>query len=100
MASTRRAAKNRSWPRRCCGICAYSQLCTGSCFRSTSSGTKAWIGTTSVRQIVITGGPTQFLVLLGADKDQVYSLTAMASDLAGNTITQQATCTVTHDKGN
>jgi hypothetical protein len=51
-------------------------------------------------QIVITGGSTQFLVRLGADKDQIYSLTAMASDLAGNTITQQATCTVTHDKGN
>jgi probable HAF family extracellular repeat protein len=50
-------------------------------------------------QIVITGGPSQFLVQLGADKDEVYTLTATASDLAGNTVTQQATCTVPHDQG-
>jgi hypothetical protein len=50
-------------------------------------------------QIVITGGPSQFLVQLGADKGQIYTLTAMASDLTGNTITQQATCTVPHDQG-
>jgi hypothetical protein len=49
-------------------------------------------------QIVITGGPSQFLVQLGADKDEVYTLTATASDLAGNTITQQATCTVPHNQ--
>jgi hypothetical protein len=51
-------------------------------------------------QIVITGGPNQYMVQLGADKDQVYTLTATASDLAGNTITKQATCTVPHDQGN
>jgi hypothetical protein len=56
-------------------------------------------------QIVVTGGPNQFNVKqfnvkLGADKDQVYTLTATASDLAGNTITKQATCTVPHDQGN
>jgi Beta-propeller repeat len=50
-------------------------------------------------QIVITGGPSQFVVQLGADKDQIYTLTATASDLAGNTITKQATCTVPHDQG-
>ena len=50
-------------------------------------------------QLVITGGPSEFLVQLGADKDQVYTLTATASDLAGNIITQQATCTVPHDQG-
>jgi probable HAF family extracellular repeat protein len=50
-------------------------------------------------QIVITGGPSQFLIQLGADKDEVYTLTATASDLAGNTITKQATCTVPHDQG-
>ena len=50
-------------------------------------------------QIVITGGPSQFFVQLGADKDEVYMLTATASDLAGNTVTQQATCTVPHDQG-
>jgi hypothetical protein len=50
-------------------------------------------------QIVITGGPSQFTIQLGADKDQIYTLTATASDLAGNTITKQATCTVPHDQG-
>jgi len=50
-------------------------------------------------QIVITGGPSQFLVQLGADKGEVYTLTATASDLAGNAITKQATCTVPHDQG-
>ena len=52
-------------------------------------------------QIVITGGPSQFSVQLGADKDLIYTVTATASDLAGNTITKhQATCTVPHDQGN
>ena len=50
-------------------------------------------------QIVVSGGPTQFLVQLGADKDQVYTLTATASDLAGNSATTQATCIVPHDQG-
>jgi hypothetical protein len=49
-------------------------------------------------QILITGGPTQFNVQLGADKDEVYTLTAIASDLAGNVTTKQATCTVPHDQ--
>jgi hypothetical protein len=50
-------------------------------------------------QILITGGPTQFNVQLGADKDEVYTLTATAIDLAGNVTTMQATCTVPHDQG-
>ena len=50
-------------------------------------------------EIVITGGPTQFLVQLGADKDEVYTLTATASDLAGNVATKQAICSVPHDQG-
>jgi hypothetical protein len=50
-------------------------------------------------QVLITGGPNQFIVQLGADKDQIYTLSATASDLAGNTITKQATCTVPHDQG-
>jgi hypothetical protein len=50
-------------------------------------------------QIVITGGPNQFNVQIGADKDEVYTLTATASDLAGNIATQQATCSVPHDQG-
>ena len=50
-------------------------------------------------QIVVTGGPNQFNVQLGADKGQVYTLTATASDLAGNTATQQATCTVQREQG-
>ena len=49
-------------------------------------------------KIVITGGPSQFIVQLGADKGQVYTLTATASDLAGNTVTEQATCTVRRDE--
>jgi hypothetical protein len=50
-------------------------------------------------QIVITGGPSQFNVQLGADKDEIYTLTATASDLAGNITTQQASCSVPHDQG-
>ncbi len=47
-------------------------------------------------QIVITGGPSRFDIKLRADKGQIYTLTATASDLAGNTTTKQATCTVSH----
>jgi hypothetical protein len=50
-------------------------------------------------QIVITGSPSQFTVQLGADKDEVYTLTAKARDLAGNVATAQATCTVPNDQG-
>jgi hypothetical protein len=50
-------------------------------------------------QIVITGGPSQFSVQLEADKDEVYTLTVTASDLAGNVASEQATCTVLHDQG-
>lgn len=50
-------------------------------------------------QIAITGGPSRFLVQLGADKDETYTLTATASDLAGNTLTKQTICTVPHDQG-
>jgi Beta-propeller repeat len=50
-------------------------------------------------KIVITGGPIRFIVQLGADKGQVYKLTATARDLAGNTVTEHATCTVPHDQG-
>jgi hypothetical protein len=49
-------------------------------------------------QIVISGGPNQFGVQLRADKDNIYTLTATARDLAGNTTTKQATCTVPHDQ--
>ena len=50
-------------------------------------------------QIVVTGGPDQFNIQLRADKGQAYTLTATASDLAGNTFTKQATCIVPHDQG-
>jgi hypothetical protein len=50
-------------------------------------------------KIVITGGPSQFNIQLGADKGQVYTLTATASDLAGNTAKATVTCTVPHDQG-
>jgi hypothetical protein len=50
-------------------------------------------------QIVITGGGNQFSVQLGADKDEVYTLTETASDLAGTVATKQAMCTVPHDQG-
>jgi hypothetical protein len=50
-------------------------------------------------QILITGGRGQFLVRLGADKGQIYTLTAVASDLAGNGATAHATCIVPHDQG-
>ena len=49
-------------------------------------------------QIVITGGPNQFNVQLRADKGLIYTLTASASDLAGNVTTQQATCIVPHNQ--
>ena len=49
-------------------------------------------------QIAITGGSSQFLVQLGADKDQVYTLAVTVSDLAGNVATAQATCIVPHDQ--
>jgi hypothetical protein len=49
-------------------------------------------------QIAITSGPSQFLVQLRADKDQVYTLTATVSDLAGNVANAQATCIVPHDQ--
>ena len=48
--------------------------------------------------IVITGGPNRFKVQLGADKGFIYTLTATAMDLAGNTTTSTATCTVPHDQ--
>lgn len=35
---------------------------------------------------------------LGKDTDRVYTLTATANDLAGNTATATATCTVPHDQ--
>ncbi len=49
--------------------------------------------------IVISGGVVQ----LGAERagtgtDRVYTITATATDLAGNTATQTATCTVSHDR--
>ena len=72
---------------------ALSGLAPGS-FRVTGTSNDPTNG-----QIVISGGPNQFIVQLGADKDQIYTLTAMASDLAGNTATATATCTVPHDQG-
>jgi hypothetical protein len=50
-------------------------------------------------QVVITGGSSQFIVQLDADKNQIYTLTATASELAGNIATRQATCIVPHDQG-
>jgi len=50
-------------------------------------------------QIVISGGPNQFTIQLGADKDEIYTLTATAIDLAANTMTSTSTCTVPHDQG-
>jgi hypothetical protein len=47
--------------------------------------------------IAITGGPSQYSVQLRADKDVTYTLTAVATDRAGNTNTQTATCVVPHD---
>jgi hypothetical protein len=49
--------------------------------------------------IVITGGPNQFNIQLGADKDAIYTLVTTAKDLAGNITTQQSTCSVPHDQG-
>lgn len=51
-------------------------------------------------QVVITSASGQFNVQLGADKDEVYTLRATASDLAGNVATVTAICTVPHDQGN
>jgi Phosphodiester glycosidase len=55
--------------------------------------------------VVTPNGAGGFLVQLRADRsgngsDRTYSLTAMASDLAGNAATASATCTVPHDQGN
>ena len=36
---------------------------------------------------------------LGRDTDRVYTLTATATDMAGNTRRSTATCTVPHDQG-
>jgi hypothetical protein len=55
--------------------------------------------------IVITpSGSGGFIVQLQADRlgngtGRVYTLTATANDLAGNTATVTATCTVPHDQG-
>lgn len=50
-------------------------------------------------QIVITGGPGQFIVQLGADKGQLYALTATATDVAGNVAIKTATCSVPQNQG-
>jgi hypothetical protein len=55
--------------------------------------------------IVITGSSLQsrFVQLrrerLGSGSGRIYTLTALAVDLAGNTTTSSATCTVPHDQG-
>ena len=55
--------------------------------------------------IVITGsglGPRVVQLLadrLGTGNGRIYTLTATASDLAGNSVTATATCTVPHDQG-
>ena len=36
---------------------------------------------------------------LGTGTGRIYSLTATAKDLAGNTVTASSTCTVPHDQG-
>jgi Phosphodiester glycosidase len=55
--------------------------------------------------VVTPNGSGGFVVQLRADRsgnsnDRVYNLTATASDLAGNTATATANCTVPHDKDN
>ena len=50
-------------------------------------------------EIVVTGGPDRFDIQLRADKGQIYTLTATATDMAGNLVKKQATCTVPHDQG-
>ena len=55
--------------------------------------------------IVITPSGSGFSIQLRADRlgsgtGRVYSLNATAMDLAGNTATSTATCTVPHDQGN
>jgi Beta-propeller repeat len=50
-------------------------------------------------EILITGGPSQFNIKLRSGKGLIYTLTATASDLAGNTATEQVSCAVQHDKG-
>jgi hypothetical protein len=72
---------------------ALSRLAPGS-FTVTGSSNEPSNG-----QIAVTDGPTRFLVQLGADKDEVYTLTSTASDLAGNVATSTATCMVPHDLG-
>ena len=55
--------------------------------------------------IVITGAGVQARVVglraerLGNGSGRVYTLTATASDLAGNSTTATATCIVPHDQG-
>ena len=52
---------------------------------------------------VVAGGEAPVVQLraerLGTLGDRIYTLTATAKDLAGNTATAKATCTVPHDQG-
>ncbi len=56
--------------------------------------------------IVISGDGLQPRVVqlrterLGSGTGRIYTLTASAADIAGNTAMQTATCTVPHDQGN
>jgi hypothetical protein len=54
--------------------------------------------------VTTSNGSGGFIVQLQADRlgtgnDRIYTLTGTASDLAGNTATTTATCTVPHDQG-
>lgn len=54
--------------------------------------------------IIITGGANQYTIQLRASRlgtgtGRVYTLNAVAKDMAGNTATASATCTVPHDLG-
>jgi enamine deaminase RidA (YjgF/YER057c/UK114 family) len=50
--------------------------------------------------IVITGGIVQLRATrLGSGNGRVYTIVSVASDVAGNTTTDTATCTVPHDRG-
>jgi hypothetical protein len=49
---------------------------------------------------VISGGTVQVRAeRVGSGGGRVYTITATASDLAGNIATQTATCKVPHDRG-
>ena len=82
---------------------ALSGLAAGS-FQVTGTSNEGSGDPQSPDIVVTPNGTGGFVVQLRAERSgngngRVYSLTATASDLAGNTATATATCTVPHDKG-